>query len=136
MHAGSRTSPPIPKARADRATAPRFSGSLRPSSTASVAAPAATSASAGQRSAVGGGDGAAVEVEPDGRGEDVARRDVDRRVDGVEGAVEAGQRLRGHEHRPDPVARRQQPADRRDALGDEQLVALEAAAGAGSGRAT
>ena len=77
-----------------------------------AAAPATTSASDGQRPAVGGGDRAAVEVEPDGGREHGLRGDVHRRVEVVERAVEAGQRLRRDEHRAHAVARRQQARDR------------------------
>ena len=47
MQVGSSTNASIPKARAERATAPRFSGSLRPSRTATRRWPAITSSSVG-----------------------------------------------------------------------------------------
>ena len=119
----------MPNALADRAMAPRFSGSLSPSSTAIRDGAGDGLGDGRQRPALGDGDGAAVQVEADRRRQDVTRGDVDRGVDAVELAAEAGERLRRDEHRADPVTRRQQPADRRHALGDEQLVALDAPPG-------
>ena len=135
MHVGSRTRASMPRARAERAMAPRFSGSLSPSSTAMRRAPAIASAIDGQRPAVGGGDRAAVEVEADGRRQHglAARRRPGRRAPSRRPAKRASD-LRRDEHRADPVPRLEQPLDRRDALGDEQLVALAAAPGRGIGQ--
>ncbi len=87
----------------------------------------------GQWPAVGGGDRAAVEVEADGRRQHRSRRHVHRGVEGVEASREAGQDLRRDEHRTDPMPRLEQPLDRRDALGDEHLVALVPALRGGIG---
>ena len=85
---GSSTSPSKPKARAERATAPRFSGSLSPSSTTSRRVVRRELGERRRRCRVAGGDRAAVEVE--------ARRS---RAAGVRsttyiGAVDARQQIR------------------------------------------
>ena len=124
----------MPKARAERATAPRFSGSLSPSRTPSVRAPATTSSS------VGSGRRSAAATAPRCRSNPTvaASTALVATYTGASTSSSApSKRARAcgvSEDRADVVPRRQQALDRRDALGDEQLVALDAAPDRGVGQ--
>ena len=124
----------MPSARAERAMAPRFSGSLSPSSTAMRRAPAIASAidGSGRRSAAA--TAPRCRSKPTVAASTDPRRHEHRGVEGVEASGEAGEDLRRDEHGTDPVPRLEQPLDRRDALGDEHLVALAPASGRGIGQ--
>ena len=119
----------MPNARADRAMAPRFSGSLRPSSTAMRRAPAtasATSAAAGgrrRRPRHGAGRTRRSPPARHGRRRTPGRRR--RRGAPSKRASACGVTSTERIRWPDDSSR----VDRRDALDDEQLVALDAPPG-------
>ena len=113
----------MPSARAERAMAPRFSGSLSPSSTATGRAVRSTSSTAGSGRRSAAATAPRCRSNPTVAASTGTRRDVDRARERSRRG-RAGRGARREQDRANDVARVEQPLDGRDAFGDEDLVAL------------